>query len=60
MDGEIVEVCIRRSLRAPAHKGGGINVYLLFALRDWLKVPKTATLMVSDPDGRCVGLGPIR
>ena len=55
---EIVEVCIRRSLRRPAHKGGGISIYTLMALRTALKVPKTATLRVCDPHGERASLGP--
>jgi hypothetical protein len=55
---ETVDVCIRRSLLRPEHKGGGVSVYLLFVLRDALKVPPTATLRVCDPNGKCASLGP--
>ncbi len=60
MDGEIVEVCIRRSLRMSERKGGGIDVYLLVALRNGLKVPATATLRVCAPDGEWVTLMPFK
>jgi hypothetical protein len=57
MDDQIIEVCIRGSLRPPGPKGR-ISVHSLMALRDALKVPETATLSVYDPNGEWASLGP--
>jgi hypothetical protein len=59
MSGDVIEVCIKRSVRRPAHKGGGVALHLLMALRDELRVPPTATLRVYDPHGEWVSLDPI-
>jgi hypothetical protein len=58
MSGEVIEVCIRQPVRRPAHKGGGVAIHSLMALRDELKVPPTATLRVCDRSGEWVSLGP--
>jgi hypothetical protein len=59
MTDDVIEVCIRRPLRRPEHKGGGIAVHLLLLLRDSLNVPGTATLVIHDRDGENVRVAPL-
>jgi hypothetical protein len=57
---DVVDVCVGRSIRRPAHKGGGLAIQWLIALREKLNVPQTSTLRVYDPHGECASLGPLR
>lgn len=61
---DTIEICIRQPLRRPGPKGERISIYAMLGLmqniRDTLKVPKSAKLLVWDPTGDHARLGPTK